>query len=403
MSISRLHSVPRFPLPYTLADFGAGLRAIALGGPRATEFPLFAGAARFWTRSGRQALSLLLRAMRLKPQSGIAVPLFTDPSLFRAITAAGHRPVFIDIHPQFLTIDPRSLSDHRGAFAAVVAVHLFGQLADLPAVAASAGDAPIIEDAAHAPLSSLDGRMAGTFGAAAFYSFASTKYWPAGGGGLAVVNDPSLTVAMAEEVRQLTPSSRAREILDLGLQAAKAAVFHRRVYGICGKPLRGWAEQWALLEPRLDYSTIQRSWRAVACRQALRMAARVQWQRARSLQLLIRLTGVERLVLPHERPGSICNYHLFPVLVRSGAERAAIMACMWSKFIDTSMIYSNVVHEARRFGYQGGCPIAESVADRLLTLPNYASLSTSDIDDVAEIFLASLYAFRNAAGISADA
>lgn len=359
------------------------------------RFPLFAGAARFWTRSGRQALSLLLRALRLKPQSGIALPLFTDPSLFRAIVAAGHRPVFIDVDSQHLTIDPRSLRENRGMFSAVVAVHLFGQLADIPAIAASACDTPIIEDAAHAPLSMLDGRMAGNFGVAAFYSFASTKYWPAGGGGLAVVNDGSLAGLFAEEVGDLTPSSRLREFRDLGLQAAKAAVFQSRLYGICGKPMRRWAEKWALLEPCLDQSAMQRSWIAVACRQAARLEHRVQWQRARSLQLLDRLTATEGVVLPYERQGSRANYHLFPVLVRSAEERAAVMASMWSKFIDTSMIYSNVVHEARRFGYEGGCPVAESVATRLLTLPNYAALSEQDIDDVAEAFRYALAAFRH--------
>ncbi len=94
--------------------------------------------------------------------------------------------------PDTLTMDPRSLEAARGTFSAVVVVHLFGQLADLPSLLTIAKDVPVIEDTAHAPLSYLYGRMAGSFGLACFYSFASTKYWPAGGGGLAVVNDPTL-------------------------------------------------------------------------------------------------------------------------------------------------------------------------------------------------------------------
>jgi dTDP-4-amino-4,6-dideoxygalactose transaminase len=68
---------------------------------------------------------------------------------------------------------------------------------------------------------------------------------------------------------------------------------------------------------------------------------------------------------------------------------------MWERFIDTSMIYSGVVQEARRFGYQAGCPVSESVADRLITLPNYAALSGDDIDIVAQVFLSSLRACRD--------
>ena len=394
MNTSRHNSIPRFALPYTATDLLAGVRAIFHGAPPPETFGLFAGRPKFWTRSGRQALCLLLGALDLKPGSGIAMPLFTDPSLVRAVVAAGHRPVFIDIDPRYLTIDPQSLEEARGGFSAVVAVHLFGQLADMPAVMTAAGGAPVIEDGAHAPLSYLHGRIAGSFGVAAFYSFASTKYWPAGGGGLAVVNDPGLARQFSERADSLCPSSRLREFRDLVLQAAKAAVFHRRLYGICGRPLRRWVENWALLEPRLDRNTVQRSWAAVACRQALRLPHRVEMQRANSLQLLIRLGLTEDLVLPHERPGATYNYHLFPVLLRSSEERSAVMAAMWARFVDTSMIYSNVVAEARRFGYLGGCPVAESVAERLITLPNYAGLDVRDINTVAYAFLASLRAFR---------
>jgi dTDP-4-amino-4,6-dideoxygalactose transaminase len=338
---------------------------------------------------------LLLEALGLKPGSGVAIPLFTDPSLFRAILAAGHRPVFIDIDPRFLTISPQSLADAQGRFSAVVAVHLFGQLADMPAILSAVGGLPVIEDAAHAPFSYLNGSMAGRLGIASFYSFASTKYWPAGGGGLAVLNDVNLTQKMADETSALLPLSRFEELRNVFLQAAKAAVFCSPLYGICGRPMRRWAEKWALLEPCLDLKSIYRSGAAVACRQALRMPERVKWQRANSLRLLSRLGIVEDMVFPWERPGARYNYHLFPVLLRNRDERVAMMAAMWARFVDTSKIYSEVVHEARRFGYAGGCPIAESVADRLITLPNYAALTDQDIDRVAEAFLSSLRACRH--------
>jgi dTDP-4-amino-4,6-dideoxygalactose transaminase len=394
MPISRLHSIPRFALPYTPEDFAAGLRAIFRGAPPPETFGLLDDSPKFWTRSGRQALRLLLCALDLKPASGVALPLFTDPSLVKAIVAAGHRPVFIDVEPRFLTMDPESLEHARGSFSAVVAVHLFGQLADMPSLLVAAGSAPVIEDAAHAPLSYLNGRMAGRFGVACFYSFASTKYWPAGGGGLAIVHYANLARKLADSIRSLSPPSRAQELRSLVLQAAKAVVFTRQLYGFFGRPIRRWTDQWALLEPCLDLQAIQRSWAAVACRQALRFPERVELQRANSLRLLARLGEVDDVVLPGERPGAQYNYHLFPVLLRDREERTAMMAAMWARFVDTSMIYSGVVKECRRFGYVGGCPVAESVADRLITLPNYAALAEQDIDHVAQAFLAELLAFR---------
>jgi len=396
MSISRWHSIPRFALPYTAGDFMAALEAIVEGPPLPETFALLGDSPKFWTRSGRQALRLLLGALELPPASGVALPLFTDPSLVRAIVAAGHRPVFIDVDPRFLTMDPYSLRRANGSYSAVVAVHLFGQLADMPAILEVAGDSPVIEDTAHAPLSRLQGRMAGRFGVACFYSFASTKYWPAGGGGLAMVHRPDLARKLGDTIRSLSPPSRMRELRGLLLQAAKSIVFHRRLYGLFGRPMRRWAEQWALLEPCLDLEAIPRSCAAAACRQALRFPPRVERQRANSLRLLAQLGDVENVVLPHERPGAQYNYHLFPVLLRNRVERTAMMDAMWAKFIDTSMIYSGVVQECRRLGYLGGCPVAESVAERLITLPNYAALTDRDIDRVAEVFLSTLQICRDA-------
>jgi dTDP-4-amino-4,6-dideoxygalactose transaminase len=390
MSPYRLHSIPRFALPYTPADFAASLVALVQGAPPPDTFQLLGGSPKFWTRSGRQALRLLLSVLDLEPGSGVALPLFGDPSLPAAIAAAGHRPVFIDIDPQTLTMDPRSLDRASGDFSAVVVVHLFGHLADIPGLLAAAGNVPILEDAAHAPLSFLNGRMAGAFGQASFYSFASTKYWTAGGGGMAVVHDPVMAARMSRATGALEVPSRMSDFRTLLMQGAKSAVFSRGLYGLFGRPLRRWAEEWALLEPQLDMVAIQRSHAAGARRQALRFPPRVEQQRTNSLRLLAHLANVERVVLPRERTGTRYNYHLFPVVLQDTRERDAVRGAMWKRFVDTSTIYSASVDACREFGYCDGCPVAESVSRRLITLPNYASLGKAEIDAVAQVFLASL-------------
>jgi dTDP-4-amino-4,6-dideoxygalactose transaminase len=397
MLTSRLYSIPRFAVPYTPGDFRAALLAMFRPPQVPDAFGLLGGSPKFWTRSGRQALRLLLSVLHLEPGSGVALPLFTDPSLVTAIVAAGHRPVFIDVHPESLTMDPRSLDAAAGEFSAVVIVHLFGHMADIPGLLAAAGNVPVIEDAAHAPLSFLNGRMAGEFGIASFYSFASTKYWPAGGGGLAVVHEPALAGRMARACLELPVPGRAEEFRNVLLQAAKSVVFSRRLYGVLGKPFRPWAERLALLEPCLDLMAIQRSQAAVARRQASRFALRVERQRENSLRLLEHVSGadgVDGVVVPREPSGARYNYHIFPVLLRDSEERSAVAARMWRQFIDTSTIYSEAIGVCRNFGYRGGCPVAESVASRLLTLPNYANLSNPEIDQVAQIFLSSLKSCR---------
>ena len=126
------------------------------------------------------------------------------------------------------------------------------------------------------------------------------------------------------------------------------------------------------------------------------MPMRVESQRANSLRLLSQLALLEDVILPSERPGARYNYHLFPVLLRDRHERDAVVAGMWERRVDTSTLYSNSIDVCRRYGYAGGCPVSESIASRLITLPNHASLSPRDIDRVAHAFLSSLRAWRTA-------
>src|SRR5581483_5938675 len=201
-----------------------------------------------------------------------------------------------------------------------------------------------------------------------------------------VVHDPDLAWHMDRLTQELPPPARLLELRSLLLQTAQAAIFRPELYAVFGKPLRRWAEAWALLEPRLEMIGIQRSHAAVALRQAVLFPERVELQRANSLRLLSKLGNAEDVVLPHERLGARYNYHLFPVLLRNSGERSTVVEAMWKCFVDTSTIYSGAVEDCRKFGYRSGCPVAESVAGRLLTLPNHATLNGAEIDAVADAF-----------------
>jgi perosamine synthetase len=389
--------IPRFALPYGFGDLLAGAAALL---KKWTPSPdpfgeVLGNGDKFWTSSGRQALWLALKGLDLEPGSGVAVPLFNDLSVSTAVVRAGCRPIFIDITEQTLTMDPGSLAAARGQFSAVVAVHLFGQVADLKRIREAAGLVPLVEDTVHAPLSRLDGREVGRFGVASFHSFASTKYWTAGGGGLLVVHDPQIARRVAEELRSLKRQASIDEWRTLLLQAAKAVVFRRPLYGILGIPIRSWAEKRAFLEPVLSRKQIQRPHAIIALRQARSFRERVARQRENSLYLLSLLRGAEGVILPREWQGAAYNYHLFPVLMADEHERDAVAAAMLAQGVDTSHLYSDSIDHSRKLGYRGGCPVAESVAARLLTLPNYASLSRTDIRRVARVFLQALRQSRS--------
>lgn len=395
--MSYIGTIPRFACPYGIKDATASLRSLVSGStPPPDIFQNFIGprAGMLWVRSGRHALSLILKSLNIGPGAGVATPLFNDPSVAQAIAAAGFRPVFVDVEEETLTIDPNSLARVRNQVSAVVVVHYYGHLARMDELQSVADGLPIVEDVAHAPFSTLDGRMAGTFGAACLYSFASTKYWPAGGGGLAVFNDPAVFARAKEKCADLKSQTLSDQLGALILQPLKAFVFRQGVYGLIGRPLRPFLEPRDILEPIMAEDRIQPGHATVALRQVARLEAVVERQRQNSLHLLECINGVDGVRLPVERPGARYNYHLFPVLVSDKRERDMVREKMLARHVDTSKLHFDTVEISRPLGYESGCPVSESAADRMLTLPNYAALSKSSIEQVALSFLAALKEIR---------
>ena len=394
--MNRFQTIPRFVVTYGVGDVSTALFSLFKTSPPPPEGldEMFRGSAKFWTGSGRQALWLILKSLNLPPGAGVAVPLYTDFAVLQTISASGLKPVFIDIDERTLTMSPVSLSRVRERISAVVAVHLFGHVAPVMELQDAAPGVPLIEDTVHAPLSFLGNRLVGTMGVGCFYSFGSSKCWPAGGGGIAVVNEEKLAVRVRADLASLIPQSLKEKSWNLICQTAKSAIFRKPMYGVVARPLRASMERYALLEPVLDLRAIQPGQAAVALRQIKAFGARVEAQREHSLRLLSALRGVPDVVLPVEPPGTRYNYHFFPVLLSDAEERDAVTRKMLSRSVDTSRVYFNVVEDARKLGYTGGCPAAESAPQRMLTLPNYAGLSNREVDYVAEIFIESLAAFR---------
>ena len=157
--------------------------------------------------SGTDALLLVLKALELEPGDEVIVPAFTFFASAGAIWNAGLRPVFADIDPATFNVDPASVrSAITDRTRAIMVVHLFGQMADMPALEAIAREygLALIEDAAQAfgARQRQDGtwRMAGTVGTAGCFSFFPTKNLGAfGDGGMVVTRD----AALAERVRKL--------------------------------------------------------------------------------------------------------------------------------------------------------------------------------------------------------
>jgi dTDP-3-amino-3,4,6-trideoxy-alpha-D-glucose transaminase len=292
--------------------------------------------------TGTDAIALILRALDIGAgDEVITAPLSAAFSAI-AIQMAGATPVFADIDPVRLTLDPAAAAAAiTPRTKAILPVHLYGQPADMQALrelAAKRGLA-IIEDACQAHLATCGGRPVGSYGIAAAYSFYPTKNLGALGDGGAVTTDDD---ALADRLRRLRNGGQTRQYrhvefgVNTRLDEIQAAILRVRL-------------------ARLPVWTTRRRALARAYRDGLGHAA---------------------IAIPAERdPGHV--YHLFPVLT---PRREAFQAHLKTHGIGTLVHYPLAIPQQAAFqGAAGGpWPVAERVAAEVCSIPLNPSLTDDE-------------------------
>ena len=169
--------------------------------------------------NGSDALLLALQAVGVGPGDEVICPTYTFFATAGAVARLGGVPVFVDSAECCYNLRADQVAAKIGSKTkAIIAVHLFGQCADMDPILAAAkkSNIPVIEDAAQALGAKDKGRMAGTMGTLACFSFFPTKnLGTLGEGGLVTTKDPDL----AEKIRKLR------------VHGAKVKYFHEIVGG----------------------------------------------------------------------------------------------------------------------------------------------------------------------------
>jgi dTDP-3-amino-3,4,6-trideoxy-alpha-D-glucose transaminase len=264
----------------------------------------------------------------------------------------GAEPVFADIDPARLTIDPGAIAAAiTPRTRAIVPVHLYGQPADMEAIERIAGahGLAIVEDCCQAHFARSSGRPVGTIGAAGAFSFYPTKNLAALGDGGAVVTGDA---ALAERIKRLRNGGQTDR-------------YHHEELGV---------------NTRLDEM------------QAAILRARLPWLprwTARRRELAAeyrRLLPGAPIVIPRQcDDGHV--YHLFPVLVEGERDaRAALQHHLRTSAIDTLVHYPIPIHRQPAFArlQAANCPHAEDACSRLLSLPLHPALDGQAVAAVAE-------------------
>lgn len=169
--------------------------------------------------SGTSALEIILRAIGVEGKT-VAIPSNTYMASPLAAIHAGAKPIFIDCERENLQMSPTDLKEKlRNDTAAVMLVHIGGIISpryyEIKRICEERS-IPLIEDAAHAHGSTIDGKMAGTLGHAAAFSFYATKVLTSGEGGIVVTDDEKIYKA-GEILREHGKKESAFNIhVDLG-------------------------------------------------------------------------------------------------------------------------------------------------------------------------------------------
>jgi perosamine synthetase len=305
--------------------------------------------------SGTSALEIILRAIGVEGRE-VIVPANTFFATAAAAVHAGARLRFVDCDPATMAIDPADLAAIiTPATAAVVIVHIGGLITpaiDEIATLCATNGVELVEDAAHAHGSALDGRSAGKFGVAASFSFYPTKVIAGGEGGMIVTDDDNI----AEE---------ARVYRDQG-KGSFHANFHTRL-----------GANWRMSEPHaaIVLSQLQRLDEFIARRQLL--AARYD--------AALTSLDLDVLAIP---PAASSNYYKYVAFLPDGIDRTAFKQYLRSEF-DIGLsgeVYDTPLHHQPVFAELDDRPLpgAEWLCARHVCLPLYPALSEEDVDYVVE-------------------
>lgn len=380
--------IPRFNLDYNFKDFCFGIKSIF----QSDDFDLkplksiFGKRSFFFTNYGRSSLYVILKALNLPKGSKVGVPLYSCIVVFDAIVNAGCVPCFIDIDLDNYTLDTQDLEDKVNDLRAIVVIHTFGRPADMDKINKIAGDKPVIEDCAHSLLSEYKGEKTGTLGTASFFSL--SKYISAGEGGMIILNDNECEENFLREVTLLNAPSRLREVKHSLFVYVYSFLYHKPWYGLFAFSLGSYIENSIDIAGKRTFSgaKIGKSDLGVFLRKLEKFREKVEMQR-RNSQILLDESENTGLILPYEQKDTWCNYFLFPILFESKEKRDNACENLRNTGVDTAKLYNMTPFVARQFyGYKGDCPNTEEFVDRILTIPNYYSLTNKELLTVIDTF-----------------
>lgn len=316
--------------------------------------------------NGTCALQLAYEPL-FEPGDDVLVAAWGYVATGSMIVARGARPVFVEVDPVTYCIDMRDAAKRiTPRTTAIVATHLYGNVADIDAVEAFAVEhgLSVVYDAAQAHAARYKGRGVGEFGDAVTYSFYPTKNITTGEGGMVTTNDADLD----RKFRLLRSHGETQKYL------------HEQV---------GYNYRMTDVEAAVGVSQMKRLGQLTARRQA----------NARRLDAAI--AEIDGLHAPTPTAGAEHVYHLYPVRMDAGAftcSRDEFCAALKAEGVPTALHYPRPLTRQPLFGPMVDDPAAFAISDRLAAslfcVPIHPALTEQELSVVADAIRKVAAAYR---------
>jgi len=309
--------------------------------------------------SGTAALEIAMRSLGLKEGDEVLVPTNTFSATAASVYHSGGKPVLTDIDPEYLSIDVENLQRHlTSKTKGVIIVHIGGLICpDIKAIKEICEDQHLflIEDAAHAHGSTMNGQWAGSFGDAGCFSFYPTKVITTGEGGMITTNSMELV-------------EKARILRDQG----KEGFYNSNVIEL--------GNNW-----RMDEVSA-----AIGLTQLKRLAEIVEKRNEIAKYYDRQLKGLSEIRPQRKPPGSLKNYYKYIVFLDRDIETDSFKQKLRERGVTCSgevywpPLHLQPVYKKLLNTRQGDFPEAEDACSRMICLPMYTQMSMDEAEYVVE-------------------
>ena len=307
--------------------------------------------------SGTDALVIGLRTLGIGPGDEVITSPFTFFATAEAISSVGARPVFVDVDPVTFNLAAEQIEAKiSSATRAIMPVHLFGQAADMGLISeiAERHGLMVLEDCAQAFGGDYRGKKLGTLGQIGAFSFFPTKNLGCYGDGGLITTDDEQSATTARALRAHGSQKKYfNETIGYNsrLDAIQAAILRIKL-------------------KKIESSNEGRRRVAAGYRNAL--------------------GDLQSLCLPAEHPDGRHVYHQFTLRVLSG-KRQQLQKALSENNIASMVYYPVPVHRLPVYDEPAGtCPVAERLADEVISLPIWPQMETAKLQKISEIIRAAI-------------